>query len=161
MNETSEYVWIQLGCRYVWEKSLPLLLFLLHCHCLRFERWKNTITWYIFFLLVQLLDSKCQMKSICVRCFGRGTSHTWWQLSPEPFFPQRLGCQYNFARREQERCTVLVEGGKYSYGLRWITARCQRKKWEPEWEGGREYKEAKRTGATTGREGGWRWREGD
>lgn len=47
VKETSEFVRLRRGCRCVWEKSFLLL----HCHCLLFERWKSTITRYIFFLL--------------------------------------------------------------------------------------------------------------
>lgn len=83
------------------------LLFLLHEQCLLFERWKNPITYYIFFPLVQLLDTKCQMKSICVRRFEGEHRIHGGSFHPSLFFFQRLGCQYNFARREQERCTVV------------------------------------------------------
>lgn len=137
---------------YVWGKSLPLLLFLLHFHCLLFERWKNTITRYIFFLLVPLLDTKCQMKSICVRCFGEehhvhgGSFHL--NLF---FFCPKACCQYNFARREQERCAVPArESGKYSHGLRRIAVGCQEE--EVGIKVGKGEERARRTGTVVGRE---------
>lgn len=97
-------------------KMLPLLLFWLQCYCLLFEGWKNTITRYIFFLLVQLLDTKCQMKSICVR--GVGEEHhihgSRFHLS---LFSKGVGCQYSFTCGEYERYPVV--GGEVNTVMVW------------------------------------------
>lgn len=72
--------------------------------------WKVKEHYYmVHLLLVQLLDTKCQMKSICVRCFG-GEHHITYMVAA---FFSFLGCQYKLACRE-----VGEWAGKYSYGLR-------------------------------------------
>lgn len=105
MNEMSEYVWIHLGSRYSmsWKKAfIPATRAMSPI-------WKVEEPYYILHLLPSSTAPGYKVSDEVYLCktFWGGTSHTWRQLSPEPFFFQRLGCQYNFARREQERCTVV------------------------------------------------------